>query len=90
MFRIWLLRALTIGMLPLLSITICVLTVVAFEQGWGEASGWLFAGLVVVGLVGIVAMLDARTRLAGVFAILAALLVNPLTAALLLVMLGLR
>lgn len=88
-YRVWLLRALAIGLLPLLSVTVGVLTIVGFEQGWSEASGWLFTALVVVGIVGVVAMLDARTRLAGLFAILAAVLVNPLTASLLLLLLGL-
>lgn len=85
----WLVRALTIGILPLLSISLGVLTLLAFEQNMGEASGWLLAGLVVVGVVGIIAMLDARTRLAGLFALLATLLVNPLTASLVFTLLGL-
>lgn len=95
-FRLWMLRVLTIGGLPLVAIGTGVLTVVAFEQGrgaagqtWTELSGWLFAALVVVGAAGIVAMLDARTRLAGAFALLVALVVNPLTASLVLVLLGL-
>ncbi|GAA1922463.1 hypothetical protein GCM10009775_13670 [Microbacterium aoyamense] len=89
MFRAWLLRALAIGILPLLSISIGVLSVLAFSQNLGDVSGWLLAGLVAVGIAGIVAMLDARTRVAGIFAVLTTILVNPLTATLLLLLLDL-
>ncbi len=89
MFRIWLLRALTIGILPLLAVSIGVLAILAFEQNMGEAGGWLLAALVTVTVIGIIAMLDARTRVAGLFAVLATLLVNPLSASLILTLLGL-
>jgi len=91
------LRALTIGLLPMLAMGVAVLTLVAFDLGqdpaaqpWSELSGWLFAALVLVGIVGIIAMLDARTRVAGAFALLISLIVNPLTAAYLLLALGLN
>ena len=95
-FRVWLLRVLTIGVLPMLAMAIAVLTLVAFDLGrdpanraWSELSGWLFGALVVVGIVGIIALLDARTRVAGAFALVITLVVNPLTAAYLLLALGL-
>ncbi len=93
----WLLRALTIGALPMLAMGVAVLTLVAFDlgrdpanTGWSELSGWLFGALVVIGIVGIIALLDARTRVAGAFALLVTLVVNPLTAAYLLLALGLN
>lgn len=94
-FRAWLRRALFIGVLPILSIGLGVATLVVFdlaatgERPWTDLTGWLFAGLVLVGVIGLVALFDARTRVAGAFALLASLLVNPLTAALLLSLAGL-
>lgn len=95
-FRAWLVRALGIGLLPLAAAGLGVATLVVTDlaqspdgQAWGELAGYLLAGSILVGVLGLVAMLDARTRVAGVFALLASLILNPYTAALVLLVMGL-
>ncbi|WP_404430027.1 hypothetical protein LG299_10680 [Microbacterium lacus] len=95
-FRAWLVRALGIGLLPLAAVGLGVSTLVATDlaqapggEAWAELAGYLLAGTIIVGVLGLVAMLDARTRLTGAFAMLAAMVLNPYTAALALLVLGL-
>ena len=95
-FRAWLVRALGIGLLPLAAVGLGVATLVVTDlaQGpggetWGELSGYLLAGSILVGVLGLIAMLDARTRVTGLFALLASIILNPYTAALVLLIMGL-
>ena len=96
MFRAWLVRALGIGLLPLAAVGLGVSTLVVTDlaqrpggETWGELSGYLLAGSILVGVLGLIAMLDARTRVTGLFALLASIILNPYTAALVLLIMGL-
>jgi len=87
-FRRWMWRALAIGALPTVTALLGVATMRAFDlmpggdRLWTDMASFLAVGLVVCGILGFLAILDARTRVSGVVTVLAALVLNPFTAAL--------
>lgn len=86
-FRGWVLRALAIGVLPLLTVIVGLAAIrVSDASALGGApfladmTGMLLFILVVLLVLGILALFDARTRLAGVATIVIALVFNPVVA----------
>lgn len=94
--RLWVFRALLIGALPLLTAAVCVASLrvsmlaAAGIAPWTDLSGPLMVVLVGFGVIGLVALFDRRTRVAGAVALLLTLVLNPITYAIALSLLGLR
>lgn len=83
-------RAVAVGALPPAVLLLGIGSMRAFdlaatsgELGWNDVAGALAVAQILVAVGGFVALLDARTRVTGLVAILFALLVNPWLLALL-------
>lgn len=96
--RAWNVRALLVGALPFATAVVCVATLRVFARaqspaGEGglsaELSSWMLGAVVLLGVIGLVALFDRRTRVSGVVALLFALVVNPLTSSIVLSAMGL-
>lgn len=88
-FRGWVIRALAIGLLPVLTVIVGMLAIRASDASvlggpsfLADLTGLLLFVLVLLLVLGVLAVFDARTRLAGIATIAIALVFNPVLATL--------
>lgn len=93
--RAWILRLLANALLPGFTVAMSVMSIRALDLAatvgapWGDLGGWFTTGLIAAAVLGVACMFDKRTRVAGVFALSIAVLVNPVAFALVLGAMGL-
>lgn len=83
-FRAWVLRALAIGVLPVVTVITGLAAIRAGDLAalggppvWADLTGFYLFLLVLLLVAGILALFDRRTRLAGAATIVLALFFNP-------------
>lgn len=86
--RAWWLRLAATALLPGFTVAMGIMSIRALDLAasvgapWGDLGGWFTTGLIAAGILGVVCIFDKRTRVVGCFALLIAILVNPVTFAL--------
>ncbi len=91
--RAWILRLLANGALPAASVGSAVMNIRATDlaaagEPWASLSVWFVFGVLTCLVLGALCMLDRRTRTAGAFAVATVIVVNPITATIVVAFLG--
>lgn len=83
-FRSWVFRALTIGLLPVLTVACAMLATYASDKAFtddipffADLTGFLLFVLVLLLIAGILALFDRRTRFSGAATIVLAIVLSP-------------